>query len=501
MNETAHAKSRIQTYFEKFIVLLMPTLRIKPKLLPIWRQREARGFLLSSRVIYIVVAIAYMGHFFLVDIPLKKENLLLWGAQRFSLALLGLTAFALSFSSIFRSGSYIKVPLFLFGLFCSFFQAKSMLWRAEVPYIYSIVIPAIATIALRSNMLFSVLYLLLAFAIESFAWLHVERVAELPYILSAAVVGMITVIVFRSRLAIEVTAFLNEMEKLEAQQNLITAQKEISDQIKAFLPKRIYERFSSNVLQKKQNHKQAMLDVLRCKRKFVSCLYTDIRDFTKKSKGLESYLLKSAIPNIRRCTEIVEEHEGIPRHVGDLIFSYFDHNHCLQGLVMAVACAAVLLQENEEMNKRQESANTKIKRYVLISHGEAVVGNIGANDASREVTVLGPPANILSRIDPLTKIYEFQVLLDSSAIILTQSAVKKLTTIIPSFTFVEIFLPDIGVTIRDFPEEQFLYIIPHNHAIFATLFDLVREKKWFSSSDQQEQEHINVPDPSPRSVS
>lgn len=81
---------------------------------------------------------------------------------------------------------------------------------------------------------------------------------------------------------------------------------------------------------------------------------------------------------------------------------------------MIYACET--LKENIENNSNNI---TKINRYFIVLYGKTITRNIGGSESAREITCLGPPLNILSRIDDLTKKNGLKMLKVSKALILT----------------------------------------------------------------------------------
>ena len=105
----------------------------------------------------------------------------------------------------------------------------------------------------------------------------------------------------------------------------------------------------------------------------------------------------------------------------------------------------------------QTSADINIRRYILISSGNAIVGNIGGMDSSIEITALGPPVNFLSRLDDATKAESFSAVLNNRDLLIGRSAREELAIVTTDLKFEKIELDDIGVSIRDFPEEKVVY--------------------------------------------
>ena len=54
---------------------------------------------------------------------------------------------------------------------------------------------------------------------------------------------------------------------------------------------------------------------------------------------------------------------------------------------------------------------------MLIANGDAIVGNLGGYDSSIEITALGSPVNLLSRIDEITKLPRFREVVRESDLV------------------------------------------------------------------------------------
>jgi class 3 adenylate cyclase len=272
-----------------------------------------------------------------------------------------------------------------------------------------------ASVALNKSVGISHIYLIVSYLTCLPAWLG--RPSEFPYILSAAIVGAVVVAVLRSRLTAEVEAFINEQEKLETQLELIETQQELTDQVRSFLPREIYRRIIDLVQRERKTVLQAMDEVLHARMAYVTCLYSDIRGFTGKSRDIYGFVSHAALPSNRVAIDIVEDHRGIPRLIGDLVFAYFDGPDPAQSFRNAILAAFEILDKNAALNSTLPESG-KVSRYVILSFGEALVGNSGGSDGSREITVLGTPANIVNRIDSLTKDDRLHSLLNAHTVVL-----------------------------------------------------------------------------------
>ena len=102
---------------------------------------------------------------------------------------------------------------------------------------------------------------------------------------------------------------------------------------------------------------------------------------------------------------------------------------------------------------------TEVTRYILLSSGEAIVGNLGGLDSSIEITALGSPVNFLSRLDSLTKDPMLSSTLNSGDILVSASTHALISQLGITLDCQRIDISDLGVKIRDFPEATSIYRI------------------------------------------
>jgi class 3 adenylate cyclase len=116
------------------------------------------------------------------------------------------------------------------------------------------------------------------------------------------------------------------------------------------------------------------------------------------------------------------------------------------------------------------TANTmSIKRYVLVSCGEALVGNLGGLDSSIEITALGSPVNFLSRVDEVTKDPAVAGDLNPGNLILSESANQILERFAPEVARKRIDLEAAGVFIRDFRDVKYVFAVAPTDRNFASV--------------------------------
>ena len=283
----------------------------------------------------------------------------------------------------------------------------------------------------------------------------------------------------RSRYSDEVRHFLAVQQNLQAQKEVIELTIEFSDRIRALLPKEISTRLTHHLSQEGLTVLQAMDEVLSPRKKRISCLYTDIRGFTRGTKDLDNYIGGAVIPNVKECTLPIEENHGIPRKIGDLIFAYFDNENPFVNTLRCVSAGLRIARFNHEFN-RNSHQQFKIRRHVLISHGDAVVGNIGGFDSSIEITALGSPVNLLSRVDELTKAAELQSYLYEPCLVLcSETAAEIQRDANRVYAIKRLELSSLGLRIRDFEEVEEIFLMPANSAneqVLRRALDIVEQR-------------------------
>jgi class 3 adenylate cyclase len=341
------------------------------------------------------------------------------------------------------------------AVFC-YFQAKVLLWFEGSVYFYAFGFVIITTVIQKISILKSLAYALALIAIQ---WsLFIEAGLEPPLLYSATAVALVFVTFARSGYLSEVRYYVANQQNIETQTRIIEMNVEFTDRLRAFLPEEIAGRLFRYVEEQKMSILQAIEEVLRPKEKVVSCLFSDIRGFTKSTQNVGDFLNDAVIPNVKECTNAVEANGGIPRKIGDLIFAYFDHPDPINNLAKCLNAGFDLIEANRRFNESRPKHHN-IRRHVLISTGEAIVGNLGGFDSSIEITALGNPVNFLSRVDEVTKHQRIMPLLSGNELILDDESASCISSINQQIEIQRVDLRIIDVSIRDFEETSTLWIL------------------------------------------
>jgi class 3 adenylate cyclase len=443
-----------ETITDKGIAYLFPASILEnTPWVAIWQDQERERLCKTVKLFFPTAALLYLAHYWLFDLPMGLQPSKGWLTFRLGMVLTAVLAWAYYAFSAELLTQYRLVAALATWIFCVS-QAYVTVIYPQAPWLYCFVFSIASAMVLRTTALKSIGFMTPSLVAQ---WLILkDAVITTPEFLSAAGVSYLVVGILRGAYLDEIRYFLLTQGNLEAQRKNIELRIEFSERIKFFVPKHIAKRMESNLRAGDVSSIAAIYEVLEPRRKNVACLFSDIRGFTGSSKELDLYVKDLAIPNIQNCTQAIEEFGGIPRKIGDLVFAYFDHQNTETNVLCAIlAGLEISLANAPEMPDTQ----LLVKRYILISCGEAIVGNIGGLDSSVEITALGTPVNILSRLDDATKNPLIQARISSSDIILTAQVIEGLPHALRGLEITKIDLTAIGVKIRDFETERVIYCL------------------------------------------
>ncbi|MCB0413731.1 MAG: hypothetical protein KDD50_05325 [Bdellovibrionales bacterium] len=470
--------NKLTDQFAHFIYTMFPQMIVKSSpWYSFWQERQKSEFKFIAQLYFPMVAVAYVLHYHLVDKSLQLLPPERWFNYRYSMASLALLVYLFYSFEKTKSLVYYKAPAVIASFVFCYFQAKTILWYSGVPYVYAFVLILVSVYILRLTLINSLLFSSVGLGLVSLSYIDADL--SNSELVSAYIVTLIVAIFIRWGQASEIRHFVANHEAIEYQKKIVELNVEFNKQIKSFFPQQILKRLDTEMKNNSSDVMTAMNRVLVPKKKYISCIFSDIRSFTKQSNNLDGFIKNGVFPNVNRCTAAIERHHGIPKKVGDLIFSYFDSENARTNLLNAIYASMELVDINIEFNKSNKSS-AQIKRHVLVSCGNAVVGNLGGQNSAYEVTALGPPVNYLSRLDDLTKNQAISDSVEISDIILSNDTVKLLEQFDIIFNLKKIDLRDLNLSIRDFEDEVFIWLLPvdkDNKEISTLLFQETHQRR------------------------
>ena len=449
----------------------------------IWLEKEKMDFLSAARIFFPVVGFLWLGHYWFFDRPMGLQPQDHWLQFRLSMTSIALTVFIYYMSPLVRFRFY-RLPAALAGLVFCYYQARVTVWYPEAPWVYCFAFVMFSALILRTSVVKSSGY---ALVVMAFQWpVLMEAGVPVPVALSAGGVTILSLIIIRASYLAEIKYFLLSQQNIDTQRRNIELNIEFTDRVKSFIPGEIANRLERHLQDRNTSVIEAIYEVLRPRKQNIACLFSDIRGFTEGSKDLDAFIRDSVLPNVKESTNAIEIYGGIPRKIGDLIFAYFDHKSTHLNLIRSILAGLEIARINEDQNA--DLSNPNIERYILISTGEAIVGNIGGFDSSVEITALGSPVNYLSRVDELTKHPKLRELLVSSDLIICNTSLKLLHEIdvVPNVTSID--LSELGLSIRNFHEQTIIHTMrptTENRQLFSDLYKRIGKstgQKWNEDS-------------------
>ncbi len=149
-------------------------------------------------------------------------------------------------------------------------------------------------------------------------------------------------------------------------------------------------------------------------KKDITCIFSDVRDFTSISEKLTPTQLSTAL-NIymTKMTNILFDNLGtLDKYIGDAIVGYWgapvdDPNHAYYAIKGAVAMVEALPEVNAELIPM---GIPEFKFGIGLNSGECSLGNMGS-DRIFSYTALGDNMNLGARLEGLTKFYGVQLMI------------------------------------------------------------------------------------------
>lgn len=149
-------------------------------------------------------------------------------------------------------------------------------------------------------------------------------------------------------------------------------------------------------------------------KKFVSVLFSDIRNFTSFSETIKAEdLVETLNDYLSKMSNIIEKFYGdIDKYIGDAIMAvYYPVTSKEESALNSVYSAWYMVRELYLFNRVLiDKKKQPIKIGIGIHSGEVISGTMGSS-SRKNYTVIGDVVNTSSRIEELTKVYGVSILL------------------------------------------------------------------------------------------
>lgn len=178
-------------------------------------------------------------------------------------------------------------------------------------------------------------------------------------------------------------------------------------------------RFFSPEIARQIAHDRTGL-VIASKRRPITVLFSDIRNFTSISEGLPPEEVVELLREyFNTMVPIVLKHGGtLDKYVGDAIMGLFgaplpQGDHAIRALRAALEMVAQLPLLSP---KWEAKSGRPLQIGVGVNSGEAVVGVMGA-DSRREYSAIGDTVNLASRLEGVTKDFKTPIVVSHATVL------------------------------------------------------------------------------------
>lgn len=455
-------KSKMQSLIQGFLDFCFPSFRLAGtgyELL--WREEKRRRDAQIFRITALMATLGFVIQFLSVDLPVGLTPKAFWAGYR-----LGVAGAFLIAAMVLRSPTSTRLAVgrwlcIVAGWIAAVLQAYGTVLAPKTPIVFSVFLCTAAAVVPPASGLFA-LSTFLMMAVAQFVVLSPLREASFDLsaqLVSLYVAGLAVLMITKASQIGQVQKFLDDMRELERQKQIISLQTDLVSQLRSFLPKVVFDRITLYKKSFRTSFEYATQEILRPKTRDVACLWSDIRGFTRASSTETQYVQEVAAPNIRHLTDLSEANNAIPRIIGDLLLCYYDEQEATTAIMNSLRTATEIIAATQRWNEFH-GVEKSLDRVILLSWGNALVGNVGGSASSREITALGPCVNQLARLDEAVgHMFRSGDRFLRGKIVATISFVEKARSLGIAIESSTIDLVERGITVRDFPEITQVFVI------------------------------------------
>ncbi|MEQ1840650.1 MAG: adenylate/guanylate cyclase domain-containing protein [Verrucomicrobiales bacterium] len=200
---------------------------------------------------------------------------------------------------------------------------------------------------------------------------------------------------------------------------------QVLDRIEKNRTRRTLERYVSKDLVKEiLDNPASLLTTLGGVRKSVAILFTDLRGFTTMTEEADSVQLVTQLNEyFTAMVKRIFDNKGTPdKFIGDAIMATWGIVHTegpAKDVERAVTASFEMQAALRELNANWEKRGIRpFHMGIGINYGSVIAGNIGATGGASEkmdLTAIGDPVNLASRLEGTTKEYGLDLLLGEGA--------------------------------------------------------------------------------------
>ena len=181
--------------------------------------------------------------------------------------------------------------------------------------------------------------------------------------------------------------------------------------------RRTLERYvSKDVVRELLDNPQTFFSSLVGVRRPVTVLFSDVRNFTTMTEGGDGARIVGQLNEYFRemVNPVFQQKGSLDKFMGDAVMAVWGSittqgaaQDARNAVTTALRMKSALVRLNESWKTR---GLPELAIGIGINHGDVIVGNLGSEE-KMELTVIGDPVNLASRLEGLTKEYHLDLLL------------------------------------------------------------------------------------------
>ena len=146
-------------FIEKAIYILFPTLLVSAtEWYELWKENQRNDFVRSARLILVLIALVYIGHYFFFDKVLGLTPIEHWFKFRFGMASLCMLTFGFYSIEKLSQKPWYKIPMMIALAAVCITQAHVSVWYQPASYLFSCTFTYLSAVLLRTSILKSLAY-------------------------------------------------------------------------------------------------------------------------------------------------------------------------------------------------------------------------------------------------------------------------------------------------------------------------------------------------------
>jgi adenylate cyclase len=145
----------------------------------------------------------------------------------------------------------------------------------------------------------------------------------------------------------------------------------------------------------------------------LTVMFTDLAGFTAISEQLGDAVVEPLTEYLESSSGAITRGRGtIDKFIGDAVMAFWgapvpNADHAADACAAALECQRLLAEQRTDAIR---TARMPLRMRIGINSGSVLVGNIGSRDRL-SYTVIGDPVNVASRLEPLNKLYDTEIII------------------------------------------------------------------------------------------